>query len=255
MDETAKEITQLLYDAGMIRTWLKDNPKGWKLHSGKWSPFYIQLRMISSNSNSQEILQKVGAAMGNMIKEKAHETTKIVGVALAGIPMAIAITMCSGIPSCYTRSFPDVKDVSDLEQKAKDRGKKYGEFAFAEGEFSDGDNLVLVDDLVTDFQSKVIAKTLVDSEAKRRGIKVTCQNVAVLFDREQGASGKARELKMNLLSLIPFRSQGLEWLRERMTEKEHDVIGDYLGNPDKFQNEKIQRKLEQYAKEFKSSKK
>jgi orotate phosphoribosyltransferase len=248
MEDIAREITLLLYDNGMIRTWLKDKPEGWKLHSGIWSPFYIQLRNISSQPNSQEILHKIGHAMGRIIKDKMPKTSKIVGVAMAGIPVAVAVTMCTGIPSCYTRSIMELRKLKDFDEIMKKLKKTYGEPTLVEGKIVDGDKLVIVDDLVTDFQSKLIAKAFVDYESAKRGVKVTCQNVAVLFDREQGAYLNAKSSGMNLFSLIPFRSKGIEWLRERISTKEYEIITDYLDKPEKYQNPEIQKDLESLAK-------
>jgi len=244
MENAARELTILLYDAGMIRTWWRDEPKGWKLHSGIWSPFYIQLRAISSQPNSQEILHRVGEAMGKMIKNEVAEVSKIVGVAMAGIPIATAITMCTGIPSCYTRSIPEIRKLKDVDEVIKKLKKTYGEPRLVEGDIVEGDNLVIVDDLVTDFESKLIAKAFIEYETTKRGIEVTCKNVAVLFDREQGADINAKKAGMKLFSLIPFKSKAIGWLRERLSQKEYEVIVDYLDAPEKYQNDEIQKELE-----------
>lgn len=255
LEEIAKEITLLLYKNGMIRTWLKDEPKGWKLHSGIWSPFYIQLRTMGSHADSQKILHKIGNAMGRMIKNKAPETTKIVGVAMAGIPIAVSISMCTGIPSCYTRSIIELRNLKNFDEIIKKLKKTYGEPRLVEGEMVDGDNLVLVDDLVTDFHSKLIAKRFVDYEVAKRGIDVTCRDVAVLVDREQGAQLNAVRADMNLFSLIPFKSKGIEWLKSRISIKEYEVIMDYLSSPEKYQNPERQKDLESLAEELGGPKK
>jgi orotate phosphoribosyltransferase len=251
LSNLAKEITHLLYDIGAIRTWLKDNPKGWILHSEKWSPFYIQLRGISSYPDSKKTLHKIASAMGNMVKEEIPETSRMVGVAMAGIPIAIAITMITGIPSCYTRSTPAIRKVKDFDAEIEKLKKKYGEPRFVEGEIASGDNLLIVDDLVTDFESKLIAKKFIDYECSKRQLDVTCNNVAVLFDREQGAKENARKVGMNLFSLIPFRSKGMEWLKDKMSIREYEVITDYLGNPKKYQNQEVQQELASEAMETK----
>lgn len=253
LDDIPKEITNLLYEAGVIKTWLKDRPQGWELHDKQWSPFYIQLRVINSLSNSKEILEKVGTAMGNMIKEVAPETTKIVGVALAGIPLAVAITMCSGIPSCYTRSFPETRESCDLDESIREINKKYGEPKLVEGKLQNKDNLVIVDDLVTSFNSKLIAKKLIDYETARRQITVTCDKVAVLFDREQGAAANAQHYGMDLFSLIPFHTKGMDWLKDKMSPKEYEVICDYLDKPEEYQDMSVRKELEEIAIEAKKA--
>lgn len=251
-DQLGKEIIGMLYDQGMIRTWYRDKPEGWTLVSGMWSPFYIQLRPMVSYSNSQELLRKVGTAMGRMIKEEAGDVNKIVGVAATGVPIATAITMQEGIPMCYTRKIEGFKTVEQIEARIKE----YGEHSLVEGEISDGDVIALVDDLVSRFDSKLLALEQLKYEVKRREkqrgkkLNVTCKDVAVLFDREQGAAERARSLGMNLHSIIPFKSKGIDWLRNKMTEEERRVIEDYLNNDTKYQDRRIQKDLMKLAQKF-----
>lgn len=238
-----RNITKTLYENGMIRTWYKDQPSGWRLVSKIWSPFYINLRPIGSFENSQQILNDVGSVMGQMIKEESPEVNKIVGIASAGVPLATAITMKSGIPMCYTRKLEDVKDIGQLEANIS----KYGQHSLVEGELNDGDVLGLVDDLVTRFDSKLIAKRQVEYEAEKKGISIECKDVDVLLDREQGASKRANDLGMQLHSVIQFKTDGLPWLKDMMTETEYNVITDYLNDSVKYQDEKLQKELMQMA--------
>ncbi len=248
-EKLGKEIAILLYDNGMIKTWFRDNPEGWRLISGLWSPFYIQLRPLSSYPNSREILTKVGTAMGRMIQEEAPEANKLVGIASAGIPIAIAVTIFSGTPSCYTRKLEGVKTIEDFEKKLS----QYGEHSLMEGILEDNDNLVFIDDLVTKFDSKAIALEQVKYEIKRREketakkINITCKHVAVLLDREQGAAEKARSLGITMHHLIPFKSKGITWLKERITSEEYGVIKDYLQNEKEYQSKQKQDKLYRMA--------
>lgn len=244
-EKLGKEIAILLYEHGMIKTWFRDNPEGWRLISGVWSPFYIQLRPLSSYPNSKEILVKVGATMGKMILKEAPEVNKIVGIASAGIPIAIAATIFSGIPSCYTRKLEGIKTIEDFEKKIS----QYGEHLLVEGMLEDKDNLVLVDDLVTKFDSKAIALEQVKYEIKRREketgkkLDINCKHVAVLLDREQGAAEKAASLNITMHSLIPFKTKCIAWLKERMTDEEYNVIKDYLHNEKEYQSKQKQDEL------------
>ncbi len=78
---------------------------------------------------------------------------------------------------------------------------------------------------------------------------VKVKTVVVLVDREQGAGKHADENGYKLVSLIPFKSKALEWLKDKMHPKEHEVISEYLENSDKFQDEGIQKKLMELAVE------
>ena len=81
--QLGKEITKSLYENRMILTWYRDRPEGWKLLSGIWSPYYVNLRPMSS---FPRLLKTVGSTMGRMIKEEAPEVNNIVGIASTGIP-------------------------------------------------------------------------------------------------------------------------------------------------------------------------
>ncbi len=230
-EELGKEITRLLYEKGLIKTWYRDNPGGWKLVSGLWSPFYIQLRPLPSYP---ELLRRVGYALGKMLREECKAVNKVVGVAMTGIPIACAITLQEGIPSLWTRKIDSVDEFKKYIQS-------YGEHTLVEGEFETGDRIAVIDDLATKFDSKLVAIEQISHEAKKRGLKVECKDVVVLLDREQGAAEVASQHGISLHSLIPFKSRGIEWLR--LSEIEYEVITEYLRDEKKYQDAEVQEEL------------
>ncbi len=226
-----------LYSRGMIKTWYRDRPQGWTLVSGLWSPLYIQLRTLSAYP---DLLKKVGEALAVLIKEQIPEATQIVGIAMAGIPIAVAAALAGGYPCGMTRKLEGIRSVEELKKKIS----SYGEHSMIEGELRSGDRIVLVDDLVTRFDSKLIAQKQVEYEIKRRGLNdVKCEDVVVIFDREQGAKEAATKAGINLYSLIPFRSNGIVWLQDVMESKEVEVIKDYLSNSNEYQKKEVQESL------------
>jgi len=234
-EELGKEITRLLYEKGLIKTWYRDNPRGWTLVSGLWSPFYIQLRPLASYP---ELLEKVGYALGRIIKEECKEVNKVVGVAMTGIPIASAIAILKGIPSLWTRKI-DVRSSDEFEKYIL----SYGEHTLVEGEFETGDRIVVIDDLATKFDSKLVAIEQIRYEAEKRGSKVECKEVVVLLDREQGAAEVAFQHGISFYSLIPFKSKGLEWLKNSLSEIEYEVISGYLRDEKKYQDAEVQKEL------------
>jgi orotate phosphoribosyltransferase len=245
-EELGKKIIRMLYDAGMIETWYKDKADGWILVSGLWSPLYINLRPLASRPDSRKILTQVGSAMGKMIRENIPSINKLVGLYMAGIPLATAITMTTGIPSCYARNLPNIKSLEDFYReigKLKKELEEHGQHKLVEGDLCDDDHVAIVDDLVTTFKTKLIARAQIYEAAKDRGVKINCEDVIVLIDREQGAKETASSLGMRLWSLIPFKSKGIEWLKDKMTPVEYEVIVEYFENPQKFQNPEVQNKL------------
>ena len=228
-ERLGKEIVCSLYEKRMIKTWYRDKPEGWVLISGIWSPFYIQLRLLSSYP---ELLKKIGYAMGKMIKEEAQGVNKVVGVAMAGLPIATAIALSHEISSAFTRKLEGIRSLEEFRASIG----KYGEHTLVEGDFKNGDRIIIVDDLVTRFDSKLIVIEQVKSEVESRGLSnIILRDVAVLIDREQGACQRAKEYGISLYSLIPFETKGLPWLKEKMSSQEYQVIMEYLENPDKYQ--------------------
>jgi orotate phosphoribosyltransferase len=239
-DTIGKEIINLLYDAGgIIKIWPKDNVKGWRLHGDKWSPFYINLRLISSKKNGKLILDRIGKGMSFLIKNEIDEANKLVGVATAGIPISVITTYISGLPSCYTRKIENVKTLDDLKIKLKE----YGDHDVIEGDLIDGDNIVIVDDLITDGGSKLIAKELIEYAKKEKKISITCKNVAVVIDREQGGAEELKEAGLDVHSLIPFKTKGIYWLKDKLKKDEFELIKDYLKDDSKYQDEALREKL------------
>ena len=250
-DSVGREITRLLYKDGMLRTWYRDKPEGWTLQSGVWSPFYINLRRVGSTKNGREILTKAASAMGSILRDQLPQVNKIVGMYLAGIPLATAITLGSGVASCYARNLEGIDKPEDFDSKIegiRKRLKEHGEHDLIEGELTDGDSIAIIDDLSTKFTSKLITRKQIMQEAKDRGIQVTCKDVIVLLDREQGAVETAKKSGMNLFSVIPFRTKGVPWLKDQMNPKEFDVITDYLSNEQKYQYPDMRKALKALVK-------
>jgi hypothetical protein len=101
----------------------------------------------------------------------------------------------------------------------------YGEHSDVEGEIENGDEIVLVDDLATMFDSKLVALIQLKREVSRRRLaNVNCTNVVALFARDQGAKEAASQQEINLYCLIPFLSEGLPRLRVYMTDREYEIV-------------------------------
>jgi uridine monophosphate synthetase len=233
---TSEQIMVDLYERGMFRTWMKDRPEGWTLVSGQWSPFYLQLRELCS---FPDLLARIGSAMGSLILE-ADPIDRIVGVAYAGLPIAIAASLATNLPCMMTRKIED-------DAESRQALGRYGQHAQIEGELKTNDRLGLVDDLVTRFDSKLVAARQVLEESSRREVSgVTCKDVFVVIDREQGGAQRAKELGYRLHSITTLK-EGVSMLRQRFSTVEYDVITSYLSDPEAFQNSKVQDELAKTA--------
>lgn len=232
--DVGKEIVVDLYRHGLIKTWLRDRPEGWTLVSGLWSPFYVQLRTLPSHPR---LLTKIGHYLGQMIGRECP-ADRVLGIAMAGIPIATAVSLQHDIPLCYTRKLEGVTSLGELQEAAR----RYGEHALVEGAMEDGDTFVAIDDLVTRFDSKQVAIEQLAMEATRRNLEVECKQVAVIIDREQGAAQRAAEEGVTLHALIPFQSKGIHWLRDSFSQLEYEVITDYLADSTPYQQEEERRR-------------
>jgi orotate phosphoribosyltransferase len=240
--ELIQDVLRLLYEHRLIRTCYRDKADGWVLISGLYSPVYIQLRPLLSYPAA---FKRVCAAMAELIANEAPEINRIIGLAMAGVPLAAGIGLTGGLSAGFTRKIEGVKSLDQF----RDVIGSYGEHSMVEGELKDGDRIALIDDLVTGFDSKLIAMEQVRHELlKRRISNVDCSTVAVILDREQGGAEAAQKAGVQLISLIPFKSVGMPLLKGVFEDEEWGVINDYLSEPAKFQDEVARQRLRSISK-------
>jgi orotate phosphoribosyltransferase len=230
--ELAGELVRRLYAAGVVRTWLRDQPAGWELMSGAWSPFYVNFRDAPADPELFRFLVDAGA---ELVREEVPEATQLVGLAAAGVPFASGLAYRLGLPLGYTRKLPGVRRVVDLAGDAA--AESYGSHRLVEGGFRTGDRVALVDDLVTGFDSKEIALRQLELELERRGVEdVAVEAVVVFVERGAEARTRAAAAGVRLVSLAVLDAEAVEALRGAAADREVDVIADYLRDPAPFQD-------------------
>lgn len=108
------------------------------LTSGKASPVYIDCRkIISFTEERRAIIDMAVQLLGKQTDIKALNA--VAGGETAGIPYAAWISEALSLPMLYVRKKP----------------KGFGRNAQIEGDFADGDHVLLVEDLATDGGSKL----------------------------------------------------------------------------------------------------
>jgi orotate phosphoribosyltransferase len=229
--ELAGELIRRLYAAGVVRTWLRDQPAGWELMSGAWSPFYVNFRDAPADP---ELFRFVVDAGAELVREELPEATQLVGLAAAGVPFAAGCAYRLGLPLGYTRKLSGVRRAADLTDAAA--AESYGSHRLVEGAFRPGDRVALVDDLVTGFDSKEIALRQLELELERRGVEdVRAVAVVVFLERGAEARSRAAAAGVRLVSLLALDADSVEHLRGAASDRELDVIAAYLRDPEPFQ--------------------
>ncbi len=176
------------------------------LHSGKKSPYYVDLRQTISDPISMDwISNSLARIIINEIGES--KTDKILGVPTAGVPFATIISQKLAKPMLYYR---------------RER-KEHGVRKKIEGDMQRNERIVMVDDLITTGQSVIDA---VNAARDQGGV---VNELVVLLDREQG--GKENLRAQNIEPHVLFNiSEAFEWMREvELIDEEHyNVITEYM---------------------------
>jgi uridine monophosphate synthetase len=219
-----RELMKSLYDIGAIGF------GEFTLKSGKRSPYYFDLRTLSSHPT---VLREAGKVMAQMILDDVEKPEVLCGVPAAGLAIANAVSFETGIPVIYTRKEPILyRDLAlDLSNRIKHREedggvslderlgmeraiaivdslsglKTHGIARYVDGDFENGAKIGIVDDLITTAESKIEARDLVLLEARRREVTVSVSSVYVLLDREQGGREVLQEQDLKLWSVATVR--------------------------------------------------
>jgi uridine monophosphate synthetase len=131
------------------------------LKSGKSSPIYVDLRRLVT---FPAILRGVARHYCDILRH--IEFDRLAGLPYAALPIATAVSLEMGKPLIYPRR----------------EAKEYGTKAVIEGDYTAGERVVIIDDLISTGETKMEA---IEKLEKGAGLKVVA--IVVLIDRDMGA--------------------------------------------------------------------
>jgi orotate phosphoribosyltransferase len=142
------------------------------LASGRKSDYYVDLRAVTTQPH---LLRKVALAM----KPHVVDCDRIAGVELGAVPIAVALSLETGIPYIMVR-----------KQK-----KDHGAGKLVEGELRPGERVVFVEDTVTTAGSLIKA---IQAVSEMGGI---VKQAIVIVDREEGAEENLCKMNVEIVSI------------------------------------------------------
>ncbi len=172
MNEETPDLTALaltLFDIGAVRL------GQFRLHSGRLSPIYLDLRLLVS---FPQILRMVTSFYRRLLEPLRFDL--LAATPLAGLPIGTAVSLEMNVPLVYPRK----------------ADKSYGTGKSVEGVWQVGQTAVVLDDLVTSGDSIMQAIT----PLKAAGLQV--QDAVVLVDRQQGGTDFLRREGYTLHAVI-----------------------------------------------------
>lgn len=194
-----EEFLLKAYELGIIKF------GSFTLKSGIESPFYVDLRPLAS---SPELLKTLSNNLLQLVDDRRLEL--ICGVPYAALPMATVMSLESGIPLIIKRK----------------ENKGYGTKRMLEGVFKNGQNCLLVEDVIT--SGKSLVETI--DEVEKEGLNVT--DIVVVLDREQGGIERLKEKGYRVLTLFTI-NEVIDILHKyrRLETNEVAKIKNFLSEP------------------------
>ena len=204
----AKEVAKSLLDIKAVSLSPQD-PFTWA--SGIRSPIYCDNRVTMSYP---AVRKQIAQGLADLIKEKYPDAEVIAGTATAGIPHAAWIADILGLPMVYIRS------------KAKDHGTGRK----IEGKITEGQKMVVVEDLISTGGSVIEASKAAELE----GANVLGSVAIFTYELSKGTknfadAGLAIDTLSNYSTLLEVAHE-----TSYITEAEMDLLKDWSKDPENW---------------------
>lgn len=209
--EIVKEIAQILLDIGAVK--VKTNPP-FRWTSGLLSPVYCDNRMLISYVDARK---KVVEGFKKIIEEKNLKLDVIGGTATAAIPWAAFLAYDLGLPMIYIRP----------EKKEHGAGKQI------EGSLKPGQDVLIVEDLISTGGSSINSAQAVQKEGQCR-----VKNVLAIVTWELvKAEEEFKKAGLELATLTNFTNLiGLAVEKGYIKEEEHQKVLEFKKDPPSWGN-------------------
>ncbi|WP_440770396.1 orotate phosphoribosyltransferase [Natronorubrum sp. DTA28] len=144
-----------------------------ELSHGGTSEYYVDKYLFETDPDCLETIAEAFA-------ERVDADDKLGGVALGGVPLAAATSVAAGVPYVIARK----------------QRKEYGTGNLIEGRLEDGEEVVVLEDIVT------TGTSLVDAIEALREAGATVDRALVVVDREEGGRENVEDAGVEMESLV-----------------------------------------------------
>jgi orotate phosphoribosyltransferase len=144
-----------------------------ELSHGGTSEYYVDKYLFETDPDCLELVAEAFA-------DRLSADDKLGGVALGGVPLAAATSVAAGVPYVIARK----------------QRKDYGTANLIEGRLAEGEEIVVVEDIVT------TGTSLVDAVEALRDAGATVERALVVVDREEGGRENIEDAGVELEALV-----------------------------------------------------
>ncbi len=191
MTENAKKLKRRLVKLLMEKSFMYSEEPKFKLSSGKLSRYYINCKPVTM---SPEGLYLIGNLLFELVKDE--DITAAGGLTLGADPLAYALSYTSYLKNKPIKAFVVRKEA-----------KEHGTQRLIEGDVSEGERVVILEDVITTGSSTLKAINAAISSG------LVVKGVVALVDREEGGKENIEKMGIKVAS-ITNRTELFKLLKE-----------------------------------------
>jgi orotate phosphoribosyltransferase len=150
------------------------------LRSGRRSRYYLDKYRFETRP---ELLRALGERLAGRAREVSPEAARLAGPELGAVVLVAAAALESGLPFLIVRK----------------QAKEYGTERLLEGEYAEGDEVCLVEDVVTS------GGAAVEAVEALRAAHLVCRHAVCVVDREEGAADALARVAVHLHPIFRVR--------------------------------------------------